>query len=283
MGASQRLSFVKAAICWVCFVGISMPVWGGAETPTVLYVAVDGNDAWSGRLADPNRNQSDGPFATLPRARDEIRTIQNSQRMPKDGAMVVVRGGTYYLDGPLELTSEDSGTKAGRIVYVAYPGEEVRLSGGRPVNDFSRVASPDVLARLDEHARTQVYQTDLKKQGITDYGPPDGGGLEVFHEDMPLWVARWPNEGFVKIAGLVESDGHQIHGIPGSKTGKFYYDGDRPKRWIGEKDPWLHGYWFWDWSDQRQRIESIDVDKKILAIKPPYHGYGYRKGQWYYA
>ena len=45
----------------------------------------------------------------------------------------------------------------------------------------------------------------------------------------------------------------------------------------------MHGYWFWDWSDQRHKIESIDAEKHLIAVVPPYHGYGYRKGQWYYA
>jgi tetratricopeptide (TPR) repeat protein len=253
------------------------------EKPLVLYAAVDGNDGWTGHLESANSDKSDGPFATLQRARDEIRSVRSKGSFPAGGVLVVVHGGTYYLDAPLELTAEDSGTETARIAYTAYPGEEVRLSGGRPVSNFSSVTDPAVLERLDESARVRVQQADLKALGITNYGPPDGGGLEVFHEDTPMWISRWPNESFVKIPGLVEQDGHEIHGIPGSKTGKFFFEGDRPKRWIGEKDPWLHGYWFWDWSDQRQQIESIDLERKILTVKQPYHNYGYRKGQWYYA
>jgi Abnormal spindle-like microcephaly-assoc'd, ASPM-SPD-2-Hydin len=39
---------------------------GGAPT---LYVAPNGNDAWSGTLVEPNLNSTDGPLATLDRAR----------------------------------------------------------------------------------------------------------------------------------------------------------------------------------------------------------------------
>ena len=39
----------------------------------VLYVSPSGNDSWSGRLSAPNSRKTDGPFATLERARDEIR------------------------------------------------------------------------------------------------------------------------------------------------------------------------------------------------------------------
>jgi len=41
---------------------------------TVMYVSTEGNDAWSGKLAQPNAQHSDGPFASLAAARDAIRT-----------------------------------------------------------------------------------------------------------------------------------------------------------------------------------------------------------------
>lgn len=272
MNSGHRfIGFVVAVLCLA----------GLARAGTVFYVATDGNDAWSGRMGAANAGKSDGPFATLDRARDAVRRLPAAKR--RNGATVIVRGGTYFLQAPLELGAQDSGTPAGRIIYAAFPGEEVRISGGREVKDFKRVTDPAVLGRLSESARVRVYRADLKRQGITNFGAADAGGLEVFHEDMPMWPARWPNQGFVKVGDLVVNDGYNIRGTKGSKTGKFHYDGDRARHWVGEKDPWLHGYWFWNWSDQRQQIESIDVERKILAVKPPYHVYGYRKGQWYYA
>jgi hypothetical protein len=248
---------------------------GGA----IRYVATNGNDAWSGKLAAPDAAGTDGPFATLQRARDEIRRMK-----PAGGPLrVVIKGGVYALLEPLELTAEDSGTAECPVVYQAAAGETVRLAGGKLVTQFAAVTDFAVLERLDPAARGQVVQADLKALGITDFGEPSGGGMEVFFQYQPMTLCRWPNEGFTRIVDIVENDGHQIHGIKGSTVGKFVYEGDRPKRWVGEKEGWLHGYWFWDWSDQRQKIESIDTEKSILAVVPPYHGYGYRKGQWYYA
>ena len=251
--------------------------------PLQFYVAANGNNAWSGKLSEPNAAGTDGPFATLERARDGIRMLKKSGALPEGGVEVVVRGGVYSLDAPFELAAEDSGSAETPIAYSAAKGEEVRLVGGKVVTGFKAVSDPAVLKRLDEPARANVLQADLKVLGIVDFGAPDGGGIELFFGDKPMTPARWPNEGFVRIVDIVEKDGHKIHGIEGSKTGKFVYEGDRPKRWIGEKDGWLHGYWFWDWSDQRQKIESIDTEKSILSVVPPYHSYGYRKGQWYYA
>ncbi|HQO34846.1 MAG TPA: hypothetical protein PLG59_09305, partial [bacterium] len=59
---------------WIC-----LPVWATGEDSTVFFVSGQGNDAWSGCLAAPNADSSDGPFATLHRARDEIRAIRNSR------------------------------------------------------------------------------------------------------------------------------------------------------------------------------------------------------------
>ena len=279
MSSARFWILIAAASTWLC----CAEARPASRARTILYVSVDGNDAWSGRRAEADAGKTSGPFATLVRARDEIRRLRAAKALSDGGATVVVRGGTYYLPAPIELTAQDSGTEAALTVYTAYPGEEVRLSGGRPIKNFQRVTDPAVLAQLSEEVRAAVRQVDLKALGITDYGPPDGGGLEVFSYDQPLQLARWPNQGFVKIGDLVVDDGYNIRGTRGSKVGKFHYDGDRARRWVGEKDPWLHGYWFWDWSEQRQRLASVDVEKKILAVAPPYHTYGYRKGQWYYA
>ena len=249
------------------------------------YVASDGNDAWSGRLAEPNGEGTDGPFATLERARDEVRKLKEAGPLPKGGLSVEVRAGVYERAGVFELTAEDSGTEGAPVVYRARQGEQVRLVGGKAVTGFRPVSDPAVLSRLEPAARGKVLQLDLRAQRITDFGHPAASGkrIELFFHDRPMTVARWPNEGFTHVADIVEHDGHQIHGRQGSKVGKFVYEGDRPERWVDEKDLWLHGYWFWDWSEQRQKVESIDTGKRVITLAPPAHGYGYRKGQWFYA
>ncbi|MBI5092878.1 MAG: right-handed parallel beta-helix repeat-containing protein [Candidatus Hydrogenedentes bacterium] len=248
-----------------------------------IYVSTEGKDAWSGRLPVPDPAKTDGPFATLERARDEIRKLKQAGPLPAPGVTVVIRSGAYYLGKPFELSADDSGTETAPITYTAFPGEEVRLSAAKPVAGFQAITDPEVLQRLDEQSRAHVLQADLKSQGIADPGAPNEGGAEVFFDDMPMTLSRWPNEGFARIADIVVQDGLVSHGIKGSKVGKFKYDGDRPSRWLHEKDPWLYGCWFWDWSDERQKIASIDTGAATITLAPPAHGYGYRKGQWYYA
>ena len=275
---------LSISIVFACVLACLPLSFAGTDSESFcLYIAKNGNDSWSGRFPEVNPEKTDGPFATFERARDEIRKLKQSASLPSKTIKAIVRGGIYYLDHPFELSAEDSGTETMSVVYESSPGEEVRLVAGMLVVGFRPVTDPQVLKHLDENARGNVLQTDLKAHGITDFGRADAGGAEVFFDDMPMTLARWPNEGFVRIEDIVVEDGHKIHGIKGSKTGKFIYKEKRPERWVKEKDPWLHGYWFWDWSDQRQQIEAIDTAKSIITLAPPPHGYGYRKGQWYYA
>ena len=52
----------------------------GAAIAAEWHVSPSGNDAWSGSLAEPNAGLTDGPVATLERARDAIRERRKAGR-----------------------------------------------------------------------------------------------------------------------------------------------------------------------------------------------------------
>ena len=273
-------NLTRGFVMVVCAVLMTLSEAGtvSAQTATTLYVSTAGDDAWTGALPEPDADRSDGPLATLEAARDALRALRT-----EGGATVIVRGGTYERDSTFELAAEDSGADGAPVVYRAAEDEHVRLVGGRRVLGFAPVTDAAILDRLLPEARSEVLQANVRDLGIDDFGSPNGGGLELFYNDAPMTPARWPNEGFVRVTDLVGGDPVDVRGTKGDKAGKFMYDGDRPERWTDENDPWVHGYWFWDWSDQRHRVESIDLEKRVIAVEPPYHGYGYRVGQWFYA
>ena len=274
---------MSSALLQIVMAGAMMSVVSPSSEQVTFYVATDGDDAWSGTLEAPNAAKNDGPFAAPARARDAIRQLKKENRLPKDGVGVVVRGGTYSIEQPLEFTIGDSGTKDAPISYRAAPGKSVRLLGGKVVTNWKPVTDADLLGKLDESARGQVKQADLRTLGITDFGSPSGGGVELFFNGEPMTVSRWPNEGFVPIVNVLGETERDVRGTKGCAEGIFEYEGERPKRWVAERDAWVHGYWFWDWAEQRHKIKSIDTEKRSIEIQPPYHGYGYRKGQWFYA
>jgi len=170
------------SLCGVC----------GAGEGARIYVATDGRDAWSGRLPAPNAAKTDGPFATLHRARDAVRELKQRDRLEQP-VTISVRAGTYYLREPLLLGPEDSGTEAYPITYAAYPGETVVISGGRQVTGEWR--SED----------GKIHQTHL---------PTVGAGKWYFRQlrvgDERQTRARYPNadpsgsylKGFHLVSGL---------------------------------------------------------------------------------
>jgi hypothetical protein len=114
---------------------------------------------------------------------------------------------------PLDLNPQDSGTEEAPIVYRARQSQEVRLVEGRVISSWKTVTDAGVLARIDEQARGNVLQADLRAQGVDNFGEMRAGdtwgcsspGLELFFQDEPMTLARWPNQGFERI-GLYASD-----------------------------------------------------------------------------
>jgi len=256
-----------------------------------LYVSPGGSDGWSGHLRTSNKTHSDGPFATLERARDEIRALKQRSKILNGPIIIELAGGSYELAQTFTLDARDTGTSQAPIEYRAHRDEEVRLIGGKRVTGWKPVTDPAMLNRLDPAARGAIRQVDLRSQGLSGLPGPQGSpnwgqskpGAELFFEDKPMTLARWPNAGTVRIAGVINGKPVDDHGTQSATEGKFIYDGDRPSRWAGENDAWLHGYWSLDWADQRQKIASIDAAKHVITLAKPDHTWGYRTNQWYYA
>src|SRR5260221_4087009 len=104
------------------------------DVKATCFVATNGNDSWSGKLAAPNSQKTDGPFKTLKRARDAVREIKRRNNGLKEPVTILVRGGKYFLDDTLVLKEADSGSQEAQITYQAYPGEKPILSGGRTLS-----------------------------------------------------------------------------------------------------------------------------------------------------
>ena len=246
----------------------------GPQPGAQYYVANNGSDTAPGTKAQP--------FATLGRARDEIRALKQGSGLPPGGVVVWIRGGAHYLTATLALTSQDSGKPGAPVVYQAYPNEQARLVGGEAISGFAAVTDAAVLARIDPPYRKQVLQLSLKARGITALGNLQPRGfcvgiknspLELFFDGEAMQLARWPNTGWATVAGTPA----------GKSGGQVSYSGDRPKRWTKAGDAWVHGFWYYNWADSYHRIKAIDSTKRVLTLDGPQHCYGYLAGQRYYA
>ncbi len=129
-----------------------------------LYVSPQGNDRWSGRLAKPNKERTDGPLASLTGARDAIRRLKSQSPLTKP-VRVVVAEGTYTLAKPFVLTPEDSGTKECPIIYEAAAGTRPVFSGGRVIRGFRRGRNGIWQTRIPEVAAGKWYFEQLFVNG----------------------------------------------------------------------------------------------------------------------
>ncbi len=250
---------------------------GEKQIAADYYVATDGREAWSGTLAAPNPEQTDGPFATLERARDEIRKRQAAGGLPATGITVAVRGGVYARTQTFELGAQDSGREAAPVVYRAYPGETVHLSGGvdLPAAAFSVVTDAAVLSRLDATVRGKVLQAGLRALGISALGQLpvrffSAPALpELFYGDTPMTLARWPDQGWTTVAKIVSPGASPESDPTATEGGVFEYAGDRPQRWNVAAGVWLLGYWCFDWYPEAILVQAIDLEKRQIALAAP--------------
>jgi hypothetical protein len=241
---------------------------------TEFYVASGGGDANPGTRAKP--------FATLERARDEVRSLKGSAAV--GGVTVWIQPGTYAISKTLELTSADSGTEKSPVVYRAGAGGEVRLHAGRRIKptDFTPVSKADVVARLDASAQGKVVQLDLAALGLKNIGPfpktfhngdkftPDDNIFELFFNDQLMPLSRWPNEGFVTM-GKVLDRGDWSKG-PGRHAGKFIAREDRVVRWQVASGVWLEGYWRVPWEPHTIQVKAIDPATREITFAEPING-----------
>ena len=199
-----------------------------------LYVSPFGSDRWSGRLPDPGGDGTDGPFATLARARDEIRALK-----PRSPCRIILRGGLYALEEPVVFTPEDSGTAEAPIAYAAYRGETPVLSGG---------------VRIGGWRKTTVQG---KTAWVTD--APDWPFQQLWVNGGRRYRPRLPKEGFYRIARPTE--GADWYG----GTREFHVRPGDVKSWknLGDVEMVL----LTSWLESRLPIESVNETEGRVATR----------------
>ncbi|MGO8018354.1 right-handed parallel beta-helix repeat-containing protein [Rhizobium leguminosarum] len=101
---------------------------GAPAARAVFYVSPDGKDTWSGHLPKANSRRTDGPFASIERARDAARQ--------KGGQNTIAMGnGDYYLAEPIVFDARDAG-----LIIAARCNEAPVLHGGPIVRNWTAQA-----------------------------------------------------------------------------------------------------------------------------------------------
>jgi len=256
-----------------------------------LYVSPQGDDANTGRLADPDTPGHDGPLRTLPAAQRAVRRIKAKLASPEE-IRVYLRGGIYELDETWRFHAEDSGfsrainrkAKTWPVTWAAYGEETPVISGGRAI--------PGPWAQETVNGVTAYSTTppaELLERGFTQ-----------------LWVngerrhrPRLPKEGLwqVERGFHVEADFNGPgHNKPSDAC--VYQEGQLSADWHNLHDVELHlfGWWIDRWVkvraiDEASRTVHFDRTAKLRMEWSPGEGVDYGvenvfealtdPGEWY--
>jgi hypothetical protein len=203
-----------------------------------LFVAPAGKDTNSGR-------SSEQPFATITRARDEIRRLR---RPGAAGAPVTVylRGGLHLLSEPVVFGPEDSGSAAAPVTYAAYRNEKPVVSGGILVKGWTK-------------GTNGVWTTTIEdvKAGRWYFN-------QIFVNGNLRKRARTPNEGFLIVKGFPEGTPKTVDYHKDCQSFEFA-PGDINPKWHNLDDVEVIVYHFW--TDSHLPIQSIDTAKNIVTFK----------------
>jgi len=252
----------------------------------VFYVNPNGNDG--------NTGEQDSPFQTIGRAQRAAREYHSGR--------IIVESGIYREC--LFFTSEDNDCE--------YIGDNVILSGGSVIAyDDTQEIPEEVRERLSEDAAAKVRVIDLSAYGYSskDWGDVypigrhsaekyDDGligvNLEVFSSDKRMILARYPNQGYLKIDAVkdcgdcyefpMQNRWDEWFDLRNPRGGTFIIDtktNDRVKCWKNTKDIWIFGYFQYDWADSSTPVSNINT--KTRAVSPKYASeFAYRKDAEYY-
>jgi len=228
--------------CGVCLLPSLNQMTQSADTqPARFFVSPDGNDAWSGRREAPSPGNPDGPFASLERARDEIRKLKTTGAL-KGGATVLVRGGFYFLKAPFTLAPEDSGSADAPIVYAACQGEKPVFSGGRRVAGWKAV---------NGHWETTLPDV---QNGAWYFS-------QLFVDGEPRTRPRLPAHGYYFVAGEAESAAE----AQGRGFDRFaFWPGDIGAGWHNLGD--VEVLAFHIWSASRLRPATVDEAAHVVIF-----------------
>ena len=189
----QSVALSMVFLILVAFLGVSVATDAGGASPppervrrhlvggspksdvAVFYVAIDGNDAWSGALPTPNAAKTDGPFATFDHARAAVQALDKTGLTEVD---VEFRAGTYFLPATVRFTSADSGSAGLAIVYRNYSGESPAISGGVRVLHWTNTAGNTWKAMLPPS--TQYFE-NLFYNGVRRLRPRLGRLLGSYY------------------------------------------------------------------------------------------------------
>ena len=221
---------------------LALAVSPRAAAETILHVASDGQDSWSGSLPESNAERTDGPLATLEGARDIIRLLR--ERGEDVGAFtVLIRGGEYQLQRSFTLEPRDSGSADAPVTYAAYPGERPVFSGGFRVSGWREAEDDLWTAQIPGVAEGERYFRQL------------------FVNGERRQRARIPNRGYLQLDQLINPFDRSDEE---NRSAFRFHENDLSGDWRNPTD--IEMVKMFSWSTTRLPVADIDDQRNIIRF-----------------
>jgi len=225
--------------------------------PAEWHVSRNGNDGWSGSLAAPNADRTDGPFATLERARDAIRGRRATG--VAGPVTVFIHGGDYPLARTFTLSKDDSGTAEAPVVWRAYRDEKPVLIGGAIVSGWQPVTD-------DVRTGGRLLKADLAAQGLDK-----AKFSQLIFAGRRQHLARWPNfdPGNPYGGGWAYVDGKLVPmytDIEGESKRTLVQQPADVRTWARPTDGEVFVFPRYNWWNNIVRVHEIDAASRKITL-----------------
>jgi hypothetical protein len=238
---------------------------------------------------DSNPGTKANPVATLEAAKKLVRQLISNHKIVKGGVRVIIHEGTYDLKNTFVLDEKDNGEPGKPITWMAESGKKVSITGSKTIGsgNFSRVTDKAILNRIEPEVREKLMQLDLKSVGVNNLGkhkqyghslPVIPAPLELFFDEEPMTLARYPNKGMIKIGKVIDKGSVPRTGDKSNRGAIFNYTDARHEKWVGQKNIWIQGTFNYGFADDYIPVDYIDTLTKTLKLAKP-HLYGVNTGR----
>ncbi len=250
-------ALLSAALISALYVPVSF-----AEETMCIYVDVKNGDDSAGN------GKIDAPYKTVQRGFKDVAAARGS--ISKGTVQVILREGIYSMDS-LQIDSTLSGTDNVTVELKGYDGEYAKITAANSIdtNLLKKVDDNAILSRIPEDSRDKIYQLNLKEAGINFspvYDAKTGNtgtvrNFDFYWNDKVMDIARWPNaDEYTKTASVTLND--KEAGSIG-----FTMSDDRILRWKTAENPYVHGFFYYEWMDSIMPIASINTENKEIKTQ----------------
>ncbi len=243
-------------------------VSGSSLAQTNIYISLQGNDEWSGRVSMPNETKTDGPYRTFKKTFAEIARIKKTTGYPPKGINVIIREGKYHITSPLVIDDAVGGTESSPLSIFPFNNETVILTGATEIPNFNHVRDKSILSKLDADVRDSVLVADMG--AYTDsFGSIDSIStrFDLLFKGEQMNLSRYPKTGFLD---FFDTSAIIANGALRYKL-KIKHDSHISK-WDRDTNIYAFGYWSDDWYSTYQRVFIIDANQNYVTVtgNPPF-------------